>query len=104
MLAKVEAWRQRHLVDGYPPDTREPWEIMQLARWRWPVKGPKRAATEEEAELIADLLRWKLERKELEEAEKHARAKLAVSMAHHQQVWTVAAVASFNKNNALTVK
>lgn len=104
MLQQVEAWRQRHLVEGYPPPTREPWEVMALARWRWPVKGPERRATDEEAEWMADLVRWKQERDALEEATKHTRAKLAVSMGQHKKVWTTATVASFNRNNVLMVK
>lgn len=104
MLEQVAAWRQRHLVEGYPPETREPWEVMALARWRWPVKGPERRATDEEAEWIADLIRWKAEREALEDASKHTRAKLAVSMGQNKKIWTAAAVASFNKNNMLTVK
>lgn len=104
LLQQVAAWRQRHLVEGYPPATREPWEVMALARWRWPVKGPERRATDEEAEWIADLIRWKMEAAAIDEAAKHTRAKLAMSMGQNRKVWTAAAVASFNKNNVLMVK
>jgi len=104
MLAKVEAWRQRHLVEGYPPDTREAWEVMALARWRWPVKGPERRATEEEAERIATILRLRMESKECERAIEYERAALATSMGHYKRVYTTAASAAFNARNSLLVK
>lgn len=104
VLEQVTAWRDRYLLGDDIPEPGNPEEAMALAKWRWPVKAGGRAATDAEVLLIAEINRCRAAEKAAKDRSAVLRAELAESMGPAGKVWSSVGTASFNKNNALTVR
>lgn len=78
MIAKVSAWRQRHLVEGVEPPYDTPDERMEAAQHRYPEQLQPRVmeADADTAELLAQLGHVTAERKAYEALETELRAQV----------------------------
>lgn len=87
IFAMVEAWRQRHLVDGEPPIAWTPEQIEDAQRRAYPSPTVERAATDRERELIADVVEAQAGTKRLDAVIKAARAELASCRGDAQKIF-----------------
>lgn len=104
ILRYVVGWRERHLIAGAPPDPTDPDSAKLLIRWRYPVRGPRRPATDEERALLADMAMQKQRIKRAEADMDAAKTRAITLMADAEAIYFDGASFSRSKNNTYTLR